>query len=147
MKITQALFADHIGTSHQAVSKLIKTGILDLSEGLDACRLRYIEHLREQAAGRLSKGKYDLTTERARLAHHQANEKQLQVKKLDGELIPAEQVLEMLQHVIANARAKLLALPSKATMIALSASDPAKIEYEIRDLVYESLNELAAGAD
>jgi hypothetical protein len=39
MKITQTLFADYIGASASAVSKMVKAGIIDLSEGLDFSRL------------------------------------------------------------------------------------------------------------
>ena len=88
---------------------------------------------------------YDYNKERARLTKAQADEKELQVKILEGDLVPSDQVLDMLQSVIANARAKLLTLPVKAAQAAVSATDLKDIEREIQDLVYESLSELDNG--
>ncbi|MCP4077225.1 MAG: hypothetical protein GY744_13710, partial [Gammaproteobacteria bacterium] len=76
-----------------------QAGIINLADGLDNSRLAYISHLREQAAGRLSTGEFDLTSERARLAHYQANKTSLEEDVLKGDLIPSEQVLELLQGV------------------------------------------------
>jgi len=82
-----------------------------------------------------------------RLAYHQANEKALQVKALEGELVPADQVRGMLEQVITNARAKLLGLPTRAAQAAIAATGLHQIENDIRDIVYEALDELAAGYD
>ena len=89
---------------------------------------------------------YDYNEERARLTKFQADEKELQVKVLAGDLVPSDQVLEMLQTVISNARAKLLTLPIKAAQAALNATDLKDIEREIKDLVHESLSELNDGS-
>ncbi len=105
MNLTQAFFAEHIGTSRATVSKLVKSGVVNLADGLDNSRLAYISRLREQAAGRQSDGEFDLTSERARLAHYQANKTSLEEDVLKGDLIPSEQVLELLKGVISNARA------------------------------------------
>jgi phage terminase Nu1 subunit (DNA packaging protein) len=145
-RLTQTAFGDHIGVDRSAVCRLVKAGTINLVDGLEACRLAYISQIREQAAGRLSTGDYDLTTERARLANHQADEKELHVKILKGDLVPSEQVLKMLETVIGNARAKLLNLPVRAAQVALAATDIHDIEREIKSLVYEALDELAAGS-
>jgi len=88
---------------------------------------------------------FDYNEERARLTKFQADEKQLQVRVLEGDLVPSDQVVEMLETVISNARAKLLNLPVKAAQVALAATDLKEIEREIKELVYEALSELSDG--
>ncbi len=88
---------------------------------------------------------YDYNEERARLTKFQADEKELQVQILNGDLIPSEQVIDLLQGVIANARAKLLTLPIKAAQAAIQATDVKDIEKGIQDLIFESLSELENG--
>lgn len=89
---------------------------------------------------------FDYNEERARLTKFQADEKELHVKVLEGDLVPSDQVVEMLETVISNARAKLLNLPIKAAQVALAAKDLKEIEREIKELVFESLSELSDGS-
>ena len=88
---------------------------------------------------------FDYNAERARLTKFQADEKELQVKVLEGDLVPSDQVVEMIETLISNARAKLLNLPIKAAQVALAAKDLKEIEREIKELVYEALSELSDG--
>ena len=92
-----------------------------------------------------SGSEFDYQEERARLTKFQADEKMLQVQILEGDLVPSDRVIEMLETVISNARAKLLTLPIKAAQVAINATDLKDIEKEIKALVYESLSELSDG--
>ena len=56
---------------------------------------------------------YDYDLERARLTHHQANSAMLEEQAKRGALIPAEQVKNTWADLVASARSKLLALPSR----------------------------------
>ena len=49
------------------------------------------------------------------------------------------------QGQVANARAKLLALPPKVTSQVLGMESYVETEHTIRDIIYEALDELAAG--
>lgn len=73
----QTALAAHLDVSQQTVSKLKNKGVLPPPEkrggfDLDACRLAYIRHLRNGAAGRDSTKPGTLEAERARLASAQA---------------------------------------------------------------------------
>jgi len=86
---------------------------------------------------------FDYTEERARLTHHQANKTALEEEVLRGDLIPAEEVEQMLTTLVSNARAKFLGLPVKAAQAAIQATEIRDIERDIQALVYEALNEFA----
>lgn len=142
-KLTQTQFAEHIGTSRQNVSKLINKGIINLANGADKCRLDYIENLRLQAAGRSSDGDYDLTAERARLAHFQAEKTEMEAATMRGELIPAEIVERFQGGMVLRMRNKLLAIPSKAAYELSMLSEPGATQAKLKELIYEVLYELA----
>lgn len=91
-----------------------------------------------------SQGDLDLTGERARLTFHQANKTELEVAQLRGDLIPREIVIATWQAYSANARAKLLSLPTKAAHAAIAATQLHEIEEVLKEQVYEALAELAS---
>ena len=86
----------------------------------------------------------DLTQERARLAHHQANKAALEERKLKGELIAVEEVAEIVGKDYGNVRARLLAIPSKAAPELALQSDPQQAFVVIQTLITEALAELTA---
>lgn len=84
--------------------------------------------------------KYDLTEERARLAHHQANNEKLKEDQLRGSLIPEEVVREHGAGMVAAFRAKLLSLHNKIRNKFTSLSKD--VIDEIQRLHHEALEEL-----
>ncbi|HAG75160.1 MAG TPA: hypothetical protein DCL53_06840 [Thauera sp.] len=101
---------------------------------------------RELSAGRSSDNEHDLTAERARLAHHQANIAALDESRKRGELIPADQVKEKWLSMIGAARSRLLALPTRIASTCVGHGE-IEIEREARALVHEALSELARGGE
>ena len=87
---------------------------------------------------------YDYDMERARLTHHQANSAALDEQTKQGKLIPADLVRSTWSDLVASARAKMLALPSRLAS-ACSGKDAEAIEGEARGIVTEALAELAGG--
>ena len=87
---------------------------------------------------------YDYDMERARLTHHQANSAALDEQTKQGKLIPADLVRSAWSDLVASARAKLLALPSRLAS-ACSGKGAEEIEGEARGIVTEALAELAGG--
>ena len=132
--------------SQPATSVFCKAaGINWKTESLDAIREAYIRNLREHAAGRSSDDStYDLTGERARLAHHQANIAALDEDVKRKTLIPAEQVRAKWQDMLASFRARLLALPTRIAASCVGLDEPS-IERAARELVHQSLDELSRG--
>lgn len=76
--------------------------------------LYYLPDCIEYRLTRDQHGTLNLGEERARLASAQADRAELEVKQLTGELIPAAVILESWEPVVGAARAKVLAIPSKA---------------------------------
>lgn len=90
-----------------------------------------------------SSGTLDLGQERAKLTKLQAEKATLELEQQRGNLIPMELVIEGWQGQIANARAKLLALPPKAAAQTAGMERYVEIEHTVRDIIYEALDELA----
>jgi phage terminase Nu1 subunit (DNA packaging protein) len=90
-----------------------------------------------------SSGELDYTQERAKLTRLQAERATLDLEQQRGKLLPLEMVIVAWQGQVANARAKLLALPTKAASQVLGMESYVEVEHAIRDIIYEALDELA----
>ncbi len=140
--------ANHLGISPTRVSQLKSAGILPearrRANNLTACRVAYLEHLREVAAGRGSKdgGGLDLVAERARLARAQAEKAERENAVADGKFMEVAAVHLMVTSAFARVRAKMLALPSKMAPL-VAATTPAKAQQILKEDIYAALNELA----
>lgn len=101
--VTQAEFGADVGISQQAVSELIRAGVLMHGHSERQWLLAYCARLREQAAGRLSADGLglDLVQERARLARLQADAQDLKNAVARGEFAP----IGLLTDVLAAASA------------------------------------------
>lgn len=146
--VTQKVVADHLGISTRMVRKLLEMGVFvkepDGKLDLDKCRMAYLNHLREQAAGRKSDhGSYDLISERARLAKAQADKTELEVEIMQETLLPAENVLQEWQACISACRAKLLAIPSKLAFQISGLKEPSEVERFLKRTIGETLMELS----
>ena len=86
----------------------------------------------------------DLTQERARLAHFQANKAAVEERKLKGELIEVEEVAQIVGADYSNVRAKLLAMPTKGAPELLGIEDIAVAHGIVQRLVIAALEELSA---
>ena len=62
-----------------------------------------------------------------------------------GDLVSAADVRDLLSQLMSNCRSKLLTLPGRAAQSAIDARDVKTIEKDIRDMVYESLEEISDG--
>jgi len=89
-----------------------------------------------------STGDLDYTQERAKLTRLQAEKVTLELEQQRGNLLPLEMVIEAWQGQIANARARLLALPPKVAGQVLGMESYVEVEQVIRDIIYEALDEL-----
>lgn len=86
---------------------------------------------------------YDLTQERARLAHHQANKAAIEEEVYRGEYARIEDVAELVGGEYSNVRVKLLAIPVKLAPRILGLDDPATARALLEDSITEALEELA----
>ena len=147
VKLTEV--ASHLGLSVTRVSQLISADILPKAprgrHDLAACRLAYLEHLREIAAGRGSRdGGLDLVAERARLAAAQSEKVERENAVAAGEFLPRGEVHIAVVSAFALVRSKILALPSRLAPVMAPAMTPAEAQSILKDACNESLDELAA---
>lgn len=85
---------------------------------------------------------YDISQERARLLHHQANLASMDEAVKDGTLIPATVVEDKWISAVLNARSRLLSIP---TQLAATCADMprAEVEKKAKEIVYLALEELS----
>jgi len=103
----------------------------------------YIKYLQsEYRKGSEDLYKKEIQRQNAALLTLKTEEKAFHLARLKEEWVCAAEVEEEWGRQILNARAKLLALPHKATPI-LRNCDPSEVEAVLRDLIYETLNELS----
>lgn len=147
--VSQRVVADHLDLSSTAVHNLVRRGVIPRGEGragldLDACRVAYLRHLREQAAGRMGASEdLDLAAERARLAAAQADAQEMKNSLTRGNLLPADEVQAGIEMMIARCRAKLLGLPARLAPEVVGLERLAEVVARIDDAVREALEELA----
>jgi phage terminase Nu1 subunit (DNA packaging protein) len=145
---TRKDLAEHLDLSPQSVSDLIGRGVLTIGAGrspvnIDSCRVQYINFLRKAARYTKKDGSGDITEEKTKLTAAQARKAELEVEEMEAKLIPAELVEETWVDYVANARAKLLGLPSRIAHQVITVDKYAEAELIIKEQVHEALNELA----
>lgn len=142
-KVTQTEFGAWTGLTQPEVSKYVKANVIDLSEGLQASVVRYCKHARKTASGRQGvSGEHDLTDERARLAHHQANNEALKERVNKGELLKMHDVINHWAEMISNARSKLLMIPSRMAPKVLRTKTVKDVEKMLKAEIVNALEEL-----
>lgn len=142
--VTQADIAVHLDLATRTVTDLCKKNGYSRPYDLDQIRVDYIRGLREVAAGRSSADGFDLTAERARLSHHQANNEELKEKQLRGELIPASVIGDKVSEMVLAVRARMLALPGKVATKAMAAESLREVEDFVREEIYGALREFTS---
>ena len=145
---TQRDIAEHLDLSVKRVSELIRDGILPSKKGrsplnTDVCRFAYISYLRKLGGYNKRTGTGDIAEEKTKLTAAQARKAELEVEELEGQLIPAQLVEDTWIDYVANARAKLLGLPSRIAHQVITVDKYAEAELIIKEQVHEALNELA----
>jgi phage terminase Nu1 subunit (DNA packaging protein) len=108
----------------------------------------YIAFLQERAAGR-SAGTDDIDPEsyehhRARLYAARADAQEVLAARLKGTVHDASAVAAVMNEMIANARSRLLAIPSISASKVADISDPNECLEILTDAIHEALAELAS---
>lgn len=135
----------HLDVSDRTVRELQAKGVLPASEGrgsldLDACRIAYVRHLREQAAGRKGEGGkgLDLAEERARLASEQADAVEMKNALARGELVAVSAVTSAVIGAVEMAKARLLRVPATV------AKDDLALRERLDRALREAMEDLSA---
>ncbi len=145
---TQKELAEHLDLSPQSVTDLVRKGVFLINKGrspvnIDACRIAYINFLRKAARYTKKDGSGDINEEKTKLTAAQARKAELEVEIMEGKLVPIQEVEEFLIERFSNARAKWLGVPSKIAHKVITVDTFAEAEREIKEGIYEGLNELA----
>jgi len=145
---TQREVAEHLDLSVKRVSELIRDGVLPSKMGksplnMDVCRIAYISYLRKLGGYHKRSGTGDIAEEKTKLTAAQARKAELEVEQLEGNLIPAQLVQDTWVEYVSNARAKLIALPTRIAHQVISVDNYAEAEQVIKERVHEALDELA----
>lgn len=145
---TQAEVGAHIDLAERTVRDLLDRGVLPNARrgglNLDACRLAYIRHLREVAAGRATgPSGDDLTTERARLAREQADHYALRNATARLELLPRADITRAVAAAFQHVRDRLVSLPARLAGPLARTSDPAEVRARLSDAIHTTLIELS----
>lgn len=155
---TQVAIAQHLDLSSRSVRELQAQGVLPAGGSMDECRVSYIRHIRERAAGRIERPpaateeemaaeKLRLTKNQADETEHKAEKARLEVEVLRGSLRLTEEVESEWAEQITSAKSKLLSIPTKAASLVLAAKSRLDAEAILKTLIYEALEELARGDD
>jgi len=140
--------AEHLDLSVQSINDLINRGVIQVKTGrspinLDAARYAVLNDLRKSARYTRKDGTGDIAEEKTKLTAAQARKAELEVEEMEAKLIPSELVQETWIDYVANARAKLLGLPSRIAHQVITVDKYAEAELIIKEQVHEALNELA----
>lgn len=134
--------------SERHVRNLVKDGVIPAPEkggryDLIGSVQGYVTYLRERTMGR-ELSQTDAHAEKTRLLKAQADRTELEVSELKGLMIPAEDVAGEWQDMVANARARMLAMPSKAAHLVIAAESYTEAEEILQNEIHGVLNELAS---
>jgi len=132
-QITQQRFGEVVGVSQQAVSDLVRRGVLSEIAPAGAWLLAYCGHLREVAAGRATSGDLDLASERAALAKAQREKIEMQNAVTRGELAPVALLEQVLSATASRVAGILDAIPGmvRRRVPQLSADDIVLVAEEV----------------
>ena len=140
---TQTEFGALVGLSQPAVSGLLARGIIREGGTIGAWSAAYCAHLREQAAGRAAAGDHDLATERARLAHHNANIAAMEERRRAGELCDTAGVVIVMARIGSNFRTALERVADKLADRVAAEADPHACHQVINAELQQTLDQLA----
>lgn len=145
---TIAEAARHVDLSERRFSELLEAGVIERQDrgayDLEKVRLAYIRYLRLRTLGSSEKTSSELekAADEARLAKAKADKAEMEAAEMRGELIPAEQVAEVLHGAIVIMKTRLNGIPARAAPLACSAPSVAAAEAAIRLEVDEALGDL-----
>lgn len=145
---TQAEVGKHLDLSDRSVRELLDRGVLPNARrgglDLDACRVAYVRHLREMAAGRAAgPAGDDLTAERARLAREQADHYAMKNAAMRRELVPRSEITRAVTAAFQIVRDRLTGLPARLAGPLARVTDQEAVRLRLADALNEVLGELS----
>jgi phage terminase Nu1 subunit (DNA packaging protein) len=132
--------------TERRLQQMAREGIIPKPEkgkyDLIGCTRSYIKYLQERATGRDIEPQ-DAYLERARLLKAQADKVELEVKSMNGVVVPSEQMELLWAGLVASFRLRMLAMPVRCALRVMNLKTYAEVELCLKEHVYEALNELS----
>lgn len=147
--VNKRTLSEIIGKSERTITTWQKNGLPIAFDGVKGQQNRYetadvIEWLIDRAVGHGQESdSFDLDSERARLAHHQANKTALEEKVLAGKLIPQQTVEDVWGSMISSFRSRVLSIPTKAAHEFVGLHELNIAQELMKKHLYEALTELS----
>jgi hypothetical protein len=88
----------------------------------------------------------DYNAARAKREMHNAKIAEYEERKLAGELVEKVKQTQVMQQIIANAKAKFVSMPAKTAPMVVGLQSIAEVEEILRTAIYEALAELGRDA-
>jgi phage terminase Nu1 subunit (DNA packaging protein) len=140
--------AQHLDLSERRVRDLLKElGLPTRNPDMDQVRTAYIRHLRAVASRHKSESGLDLTQERAKLAAAQREKTEIEVARLRGDLLQAEEVKHEAFNLARRVRDRLMLIPHNLAAILGADQNPTVIERKMGKAIREALEELTSQVD
>ena len=131
--------------TERRIQQLAKEGVIPRAEhgkyALVGSIQGYIKYLKERVVGGEANPD-DLFTQKIRIARSKADLSELEAQKVKGELLKLEEVQAAWIGMVANMRARLLAIPTKAAPIVRTIDSDAEAQALLKSFICEALQEL-----
>lgn len=153
MSVDVQAVAKALNLTPRRVQQLKAEGLPSVGRGqyeLGPCMAWYIRYLQSVLERRGPNGNADtpdLIAEKTRLAREQGDKLEIDNAVKRGELVYASEVATAWSNHIADARVKLLGLPSKVAPQLINQDNANAIAARIRDEITAALTELAEGSE
>jgi phage terminase Nu1 subunit (DNA packaging protein) len=141
LSVTQ--IADGFSVTSKTVRAWIREGLPTLEDGSKGKGNGAVIRLRDAVRWYMETRLADPAKQRARKDAAQADAYEMANEKTRGTLLDADEVAQAWSEMIANARAKLLAMPTKLSPRLVNIAEPGAISELIRIEVYAALTELS----
>jgi len=136
--------------SDRAVRELVSRGVLAGRSGkgwdLDRCRVQYIRHVREQAAGRRGDGPLDLAQERAALSRAQRRALEAKARREAGDYVLVADHEREVIRLATTVSSRLQGVPSAIAPELFAAASAAECEAICVRAVDDALRDMAERA-
>lgn len=146
---TQREIAEHLNLSTRRVRDvLILLSLPTRGADLDEVRIKYLNHLRELAAGHGAPGgELDLAHERAALARAQREQIELAMRVRHQELVDAADMRRELASAATGVKSAILAVPVRIAAVIAAETDPERVFDRLTRELEIALEALAGRAD
>jgi hypothetical protein len=88
----------------------------------------------------------DYNAARAKREMHNAKIAEYEERRIAGELVEKAKQTQVMQQIVANAKAKFISMPAKTAPMLVGLDSIAEVEEILRAAIYEALSELGRDA-